>query len=333
MSTTAKEVKATVNVEEERFYFELEWRIHFSIFERAEINEQLHIIVPDIQSQHFGAMWRLQLEVDDLNLRYDLRTLDCNLKLLQANEELQILECNGNIKRLRDRPESYDMGNLQFSVDFFLDDDNIRRFTENGYFVFQWKVNARLVRTNINTHQLNSLELLSSGLLSDVTLVVNQKEFNVHRAILAAHSDYFKAMFTSNFKESAESRIFINEVKVDIFQKLLEFIYSQKLPTDLENSALDLFVVADKYGLGSLADICRRYLQKNVCFKNCVDLLMMADQYALEELRDKVIRFMVKNIESVIQLETWKNLKIVNPTMTTTILEQILEKNRDKNKI
>lgn len=51
------------------------------------------------------------------------------------------------------------------------------------------------------TNQKYLRQLWPAGLFSDITLIVGETSFQVHRAILAVRSDYFKALFTHT-KES-----------------------------------------------------------------------------------------------------------------------------------
>ena len=56
--------------------------------------------------------------------------------------------------------------------------------------------------------------------LCDVTIKIGGRVFHAHKAILAATSDYFRAMFTSGFKETNEREIKI-EGNAEAFKILL----------------------------------------------------------------------------------------------------------------
>ena len=47
-------------------------------------------------------------------------------------------------------------------------------------------------------------------------------------------------------KETVDNKVEINDIESDTFEKLLIFIYSGKVPEDLDYYAIDLFVAADK---------------------------------------------------------------------------------------
>lgn len=82
--------------------------------------------------------------------------------------------------------------------------------------------------------------------LSDFTIIVKTKEFKVHKSVLSARSPVFNQMFSSSMKEAADNKVEINDIEPNTFEKLLGFIYSAKIPEDLDYYAMDLFVAADK---------------------------------------------------------------------------------------
>ena len=86
---------------------------------------------------------------------------------------------------------------------------------------------------------------MESGTLADFTMVVDGKEFAVHKAILGARSPVFARMFQNEMREQIESRLELTDVEVEVFGELLRYIYSGKVP-DMDKFASDLFVAADK---------------------------------------------------------------------------------------
>ena len=60
----------------------------------------------------------------------------------------------------------------------------------------------------------------------DVQLFVGNRTFCGHRNVLSAASPYFHAMFTSELLEKGKHKVEIHDIKPEIFEVLLEFIYS-----------------------------------------------------------------------------------------------------------
>ena len=81
---------------------------------------------------------------------------------------------------------------------------------------------------------------------TDFTIIVQNEEFEVHTFVLSASSPVFKKMFASNMEEAAEKKVVINDIKTNIFEKLLIFIYSRKLTVDMDYYANELFLAAEK---------------------------------------------------------------------------------------
>lgn len=86
--------------------------------------------------------------------------------------------------------------------------------------------------------------LLNSGKMSDIVLLVDGKELKLHKNILAAHSAVFEAMFDANMKEKREGRAVIVDIKGEVFEEMLRFIYTGKV-SQIEQYAEELLPVAD----------------------------------------------------------------------------------------
>ena len=85
--------------------------------------------------------------------------------------------------------------------------------------------------------------LLETGNFSDVIFVVENKELCAHKTIICARSPVFAGMFRSECKESNENRIVIDDVPVNLFKMLLQFIYTNQVTC--AKYATELFMIAD----------------------------------------------------------------------------------------
>ena len=64
---------------------------------------------------------------------------------------------------------------------------------------------------------------------SDVTLIVGGQRFNGHKIILAARSQYFRALLFGGLKESTQSEIELKDANLAAFKGLLEYIYTGRM--------------------------------------------------------------------------------------------------------
>ncbi|EEU34843.1 uncharacterized protein NECHADRAFT_55105, partial [Fusarium vanettenii 77-13-4] len=66
----------------------------------------------------------------------------------------------------------------------------------------------------------------NTAALSDVLVVCDDQEFQVHRVILSAHSKYFTAELNGSWKESSDRKIQIKDFDVSVVEAMLRFMYS-----------------------------------------------------------------------------------------------------------
>lgn len=72
--------------------------------------------------------------------------------------------------------------------------------------------------------QMNKMRLQSD--FCDVRLLVGGRVFGVHKLVLAASGPYFAALFSGAMSEAHEEEVRIVGVEADVFEILLEFIYT-----------------------------------------------------------------------------------------------------------
>ncbi len=135
------------------------------------------------------------------------------------------------------------------------------------------------------TKSLNDLR--KEKQLCDVVINVGGKAFNAHKNVLAARSSYFFAMFTSGFREAAESEVNIDG-KAEIFEFILEFVYTGVIKISPE-TVLELLEMACYMQLTDASQYIADYIQreyKRSSYHRGVSepIISVADVYKIYEM-------------------------------------------------
>lgn len=127
----------------------------------------------------------------------------------------------------------------------------------------------------------NMLSDPALGSLCDVVLVVEGNRFPAHRAVLAAASDVFKAMFTNSMAESRSQDVVLNNLDSDAWKLAMKYIYHAQLDIHDQKQALLLLATARMYNLERLELFVENYLVSCVAVTNVFELLVEADKFDL----------------------------------------------------
>lgn len=168
---------------------------------------------------------------------------------------------------------------------------------------------SALARTTMLTSSyVNDMrQLIDNADFSDVTFLIDGRAVHSHRAILAARSDHFRAMFSSGMRESREHEIRLQHMRVPVFLALLEYIYVDSVDVGAE-MALELYAAADLYTLDRLKDMCEVIVQKTIDVDNAAMLLQSADEFQTTRVREICLVFIVRNFDAVTKSDGFANL-------------------------
>lgn len=153
---------------------------------------------------------------------------------------------------------------------------------------------------------LSSLEKLRvNDLLCDVTLIVNEQSFYVHKCVLAASSLYFRKAFTSEMGDKEKTEIELNILEADVMEPLLEYMYTGNISID-EMNARSLVAAADFLLIQTLKRIGCEFLESIICPGNCFELRDFAEQYSCDQLITTATTFIINNFASASESEGFK---------------------------
>ncbi|XP_012299690.1 kelch-like protein 32 isoform X2 [Aotus nancymaae] len=102
----------------------------------------------------------------------------------------------------------------------------------------------------------------SDGILCDITLIADEQKFHAHKAVLAACSDYFRAMFSLCMVESGADEVNLHGVTSLGLKQALEFAYTGQELNSF--NYLDLYRLADLFNLTLLEKAVIDFLVKHL---------------------------------------------------------------------
>ncbi|UYV61388.1 SPOPL [Cordylochernes scorpioides] len=155
--------------------------------------------------------------------------------------------------------------------------------------------------------------LFESQKFSDVILNVNGREFYAHKAILAARSPVFSAMFEHEMEEKKQNRVDITDMDHEVLREMLRFIYTGRAP-NLDRMADDLLAAADKYALDRLKVLCEEALSSSLSVETAADVLILADMHSADQLKAHAIDFInTRHATDVMETAGWKSMVFRQP--------------------
>lgn len=160
---------------------------------------------------------------------------------------------------------------------------------------------------------------------ADVCFIVEGKRFRSHQVILASRSEYFKARlsWTTGFLEGREGLqsgaiplLEEHDLSTEAFEKLLEYMYTDKVMDIDPDQAEEMFDAASRYLLFSLkravADALLPQLETASPAELC-HWLMLADMYGVWKIREHCLDVMGLNFEAFADTREFRRMLLSLP--------------------
>ncbi|XP_060701967.1 kelch-like protein 26 [Hemiscyllium ocellatum] len=157
---------------------------------------------------------------------------------------------------------------------------------------------------------LRGLEMLRAReQLLDVVLMVNAAMFRVHRAVLAACSDYFRAMFTGGMREAGQDIIELKGVSARGLKHIIDFAYSAEVTLDLD-CIQDVLGAAVFLQIVPVVELCEQFLKSAISVETCLNIGQMATTFSLSSLKESVDVFTFAHFLQIAQEEDFLQLPL-----------------------
>lgn len=159
-------------------------------------------------------------------------------------------------------------------------------------------------------HDLSAL--LTNPICSDFTIESSEGDkFNVHRLVLAAHSEVFKAMLRDDTAESQNGFVKLVDIPTDDLKNILEFIYSGTIKNIEKCNACNLLAAADLYNINGLRELSEYIVSMQLTAENTLETLIIADMYNAESLKIAAMK-LIKGNPAILKSQIFKKIKDAN---------------------
>ncbi|XP_077480631.1 kelch-like protein 15 isoform X1 [Stigmatopora argus] len=138
--------------------------------------------------------------------------------------------------------------------------------------------------------------LYEERLLLDVTLTVEERHFQAHKALLATQSDYFRVMFTADMRERDQDNIHLKGLTAAGFGHILRFMYYGSLELSMP-TVQEILQAAMYVQLTEAVEFCCSFLLAKICLENCAEVMRLLEDFSVgaEGVQERLDDFLLDN--------------------------------------
>ncbi len=157
------------------------------------------------------------------------------------------------------------------------------------------------------------------GLFCDITLLIGPDKCKIeaHRVVLSSASDYFRIMFSTDFKESSQSEVDLPKTDFCTMESLITFMYTGKISVINENIE-KVIEAANFFGMTKLVKQCVDVIKPEINVQNAIEILEFAEHISNEDLKAFAKKYFIENFDEISK----KNLDIMD--MSHNLLLEII---------
>ncbi|WKY02676.1 hypothetical protein Q1695_016161 [Nippostrongylus brasiliensis] len=163
-------------------------------------------------------------------------------------------------------------------------------------------------------------DMLTSGRFADFVVVVGDREFRLHRCVLAATSQYFSAMLKDQTLESAQGRVDLKNIDPDVFDIIVRYTYDFNGPNS-DEITMDLIKTVDMLMMDGLKAYCCSLLMREITPENFSLRLQIADFLCNDRLFKRLVAFLSSNRKDVFAQAEWSELRDTQPKLACRVME------------
>ncbi|TQD99307.1 hypothetical protein C1H46_015096 [Malus baccata] len=142
-------------------------------------------------------------------------------------------------------------------------------------------------------------QYVNNPTFSDITFLVEGKQFYAHRICLLASSDAFRAMFDGGYRERDARDVVIPNIRWEVFELMMRFIYTGSVNVNMD-IAQDLLRAADQYLLEGLKRLCEHAIVQDICVENLSFMFEFSEALNAMSLQQACILFLLEQFDKLV---------------------------------
>lgn len=156
---------------------------------------------------------------------------------------------------------------------------------------------------------------------------VDGSKIRAHRAVLISRSTVFKAMLESKMEESRTNTIKITDFSYEVLRLFIHYLYTAEIyPESLEDCAVELLALAEKYNVKQLKFVCERYMISKLNCGNALPNFEYASLHGAKNLKQAALSTILENIQDLIGKSDYQELVNRDAKLVVEIFESYLAK-------
>ena len=166
--------------------------------------------------------------------------------------------------------------------------------------------------------------ILDDDATTDFTIRCPTKEFRVHKAVLCARSEVFRAGILTPMQEATNGEIFVKDVGEKTLGSVIKYLYTGELQLGENPDFSDLVRAGTKYLLTGFMDLLPlEVMRLDLSGKMMANLLIAAHLHEHEDLRKVALNKIRDNREIIDDKGFREVMKEADPTILMDIVKDL----------
>lgn len=172
-------------------------------------------------------------------------------------------------------------------------------------------------------------EMFRAGEFTDAEVVADGETegVKVHKMVLAAQSQYWRALLHGSMNRGESERYVVHEVTPGALRGAVEWAYTGSLQPDMEvGDAIELFGASSMFMMDDLHAACESLLCSRINKDTAIDIHAVGKLHGSEKLTSIVLKFGEYHMDDLMNEDTWAAMCSREPQLLNEIVSRTLKR-------